>query len=120
MYLADTLQEVQLPVISTYECRRRTIFLPLYQVTDNMFCAGYERGGRDACLGDSGGPFMCQVQTFNRNKFKTLHSVKLIYSFFLRKMTTDGFSTELPVTVMGALGRIAQEFTRKYQATWNG
>ncbi|XP_024086274.1 serine protease nudel-like [Cimex lectularius] len=56
----DTLQEVQLPVISTAECRKRTIFLPLYKVTDNMFCAGYERGGRDACLGDSGGPLMCQ------------------------------------------------------------
>ncbi|GLG96377.1 Venom serine protease Bi-VSP, partial [Gryllus bimaculatus] len=56
----DTLQEVALPVISTAECRKRTLFLPLYRVTDNMFCAGYDRGGRDACLGDSGGPLMCQ------------------------------------------------------------
>lgn len=56
----DTLQEVQLPVISSEECRRRTLFLPIYQITDNMFCAGYEKGGRDACLGDSGGPMMCQ------------------------------------------------------------
>ena len=56
---ADTLQELRLPVISTAECRRRTIFLPLYKITDEMFCAGYPRGGRDACLGDSGGPLMC-------------------------------------------------------------
>lgn len=56
---ADTLQEVQVPVISTAECRKRTVFLPLYKITDDMFCAGYERGGRDACLGDSGGPLMC-------------------------------------------------------------
>ncbi|XP_008190743.1 uncharacterized protein LOC103312277 isoform X2 [Tribolium castaneum] len=55
----DTLQEVLVPVISTAECRKRTVFLPLYKITDDMFCAGYERGGRDACLGDSGGPLMC-------------------------------------------------------------
>nr|XP_027208898.1 serine protease nudel-like isoform X2 [Penaeus vannamei] len=56
----DTLQEVQVPLISTSECRKRTVFIPLYRITDDMFCAGYDRGGRDACLGDSGGPLMCQ------------------------------------------------------------
>ncbi|KAF5275348.1 hypothetical protein FQR65_LT04176 [Abscondita terminalis] len=55
----DTLQEVQVPVISTSECRKHTLLLPLYKITDDMFCAGYDRGGRDACLGDSGGPLMC-------------------------------------------------------------
>ena len=48
--VADTLQEVTLPIISTEECRKRTLFLPLYRITDNMFCAGFEHGGRDACL----------------------------------------------------------------------
>ncbi|XP_066900719.1 transmembrane protease serine 6 [Halyomorpha halys] len=56
----DTLQEVEIPIISTAECRKRTGGLPLYRLTDDMFCAGFERGGRDACLGDSGGPLMCQ------------------------------------------------------------
>lgn len=60
-FLADTLQEVQLPVISPGECHKRTVFLPLYKITDGMLCAGFDRGGRDACLGDSGGPLMCQV-----------------------------------------------------------
>lgn len=47
---ADSLQEVRLPVISSRECQRRSIFLPAYRITPNMFCAGYDRGGRDACL----------------------------------------------------------------------
>jgi len=62
LFPADTLQEVQLPLISTAECRKRTLFLPLYKLTDEMFCAGFDRGGRDACLGDSGGPLMCPVR----------------------------------------------------------
>ncbi|XP_030746349.1 uncharacterized protein LOC115875103 isoform X2 [Sitophilus oryzae] len=67
----DTLQEVQVPIISTAECRKRTLFLPLYKITDDMFCAGYDRGGRDACLGDSGGPLMCSQP----NGRWTLHGI---------------------------------------------
>lgn len=67
----DTLQEVQLPVISTEECRRKTLFLPLYRITAGMLCAGVKDGGRDACLGDSGGPLVCSGSD---NKY-TLHGI---------------------------------------------
>ncbi|XP_017881922.1 uncharacterized protein LOC108626033 isoform X2 [Ceratina calcarata] len=67
----DTLQEVQLPVISTEECRRKTLFLPLYRITSGMLCAGLKDGGRDACLGDSGGPLVCSGSD---NKY-TLHGI---------------------------------------------
>ena len=60
-FSADTLQEVEVPLISTNRCRRRAIFIPSYNITNDMFCAGFDRGGRDACSGDSGGPLMCQV-----------------------------------------------------------
>lgn len=56
---ADTLQAVQLPIIPTEECQKESLFLPLYNITSGMLCAGSKGGGRDACLGDSGGPLAC-------------------------------------------------------------
>ncbi|KAK0098621.1 hypothetical protein PV326_005954 [Microctonus aethiopoides] len=67
----DTLQEVDLPLISTEECRRKTLFLPLYRITSGMLCAGLKDGGRDACMGDSGGPLVCRGSD---NRY-TLHGI---------------------------------------------
>lgn len=50
-----TLQTVDLPFISRDSCR------DIYgssKVLDDMVCAGYTDGGKDACNGDSGGPLV--------------------------------------------------------------
>ncbi|XP_047390300.1 brain-specific serine protease 4 isoform X4 [Sciurus carolinensis] len=56
------LQKLKVPIIHSDICSR------LYwrgsgqeTITEDMLCAGYLEGQRDACLGDSGGPLMCQV-----------------------------------------------------------
>lgn len=53
--ISDTLQEVEVPVLSQEECRETNYGAD--KITDNMICAGYvEQGGKDSCQGDSGGP----------------------------------------------------------------
>jgi secreted trypsin-like serine protease len=34
----------------------------LFQLHDEMFCAGYKDGQHDACLGDSGGPLVINFE----------------------------------------------------------
>ncbi|XP_077459003.1 serine protease 33-like [Stigmatopora argus] len=51
----QTLQEVEVPVVSNSQCSES------YNViTSNMICAGLTEGGRDSCQGDSGGPMVSQ------------------------------------------------------------
>lgn len=57
--LSDILQYVKLPVVPHAECKTSyESRLGNYSVTENMFCAGYYEGGKDTCLGDSGGAFV--------------------------------------------------------------
>ncbi|XP_055591130.1 CUB and peptidase domain-containing protein 2-like [Uranotaenia lowii] len=53
---SKSLQALNVPIIEQSKC------IKFYQgkdnITDRMFCAGFEAGGHDACKGDSGGPFV--------------------------------------------------------------
>ncbi|XP_077867210.1 anionic trypsin-like [Saccoglossus kowalevskii] len=51
------LNQVVVPIISNTQCNSRTWYNG--EITDDMFCAGYEEGGKDSCQGDSGGPLTC-------------------------------------------------------------
>lgn len=46
-HLADVLQEANVPIISDAVCNAPDYYDN--QITTSMFCAGYERGGTDAC-----------------------------------------------------------------------
>jgi len=52
---ANVLQEVLVPIISQKQCRHKTSYRQ-DEITENMFCAGFDQGKIDACQGDSGGP----------------------------------------------------------------
>eukprot|EP00058_Branchiostoma_floridae_P024909 XP_002610399.1 hypothetical protein BRAFLDRAFT_277721 [Branchiostoma floridae] len=51
-----TLMKAKVPLLPEATCRRG------YgdKLTNQMFCAGYMRGGVDTCQGDSGGPLVCE------------------------------------------------------------
>ncbi|XP_067391393.1 serine protease 33-like [Emydura macquarii macquarii] len=62
-----TLQEVQVPLIDRDACNslfHTGSYTDDPQETDpikeDMICAGYPQGGKDACQGDSGGPLVCE------------------------------------------------------------
>ncbi|XP_070824886.1 trypsin [Chaetodon trifascialis] len=57
-----TLRTVKLPIVSTGKCNSSDSFDG--KITENMLCAGYSAGGKDACKGDSGGPLVCEGRVY--------------------------------------------------------
>lgn len=49
---STVMQRLAVPYVERQRCLESTQF----RISQRMFCAGYETGGRDACQGDSGGP----------------------------------------------------------------
>ncbi|VUC23479.1 unnamed protein product [Clonostachys rosea] len=58
--LPASLLKVSVPVVSRSTCRSQ---YGTSAITDNMFCAGVEEGGKDSCSGDSGGPIVDESNT---------------------------------------------------------
>lgn len=60
------LKEVELPLIDTQTCDtyyHENSGIPSQEpiIQEDMLCAGFESGQKDACGGDSGGPLVCDI-----------------------------------------------------------
>jgi len=69
---ADNMAEVNVQIMSRRDCRGNDpleagFYKTSYIHPETMFCAGWKKGGKDACSGDSGGPLVCRVP--NRDNF---------------------------------------------------
>ncbi|VDI27901.1 chymotrypsinogen B-like [Mytilus edulis] len=58
---SDALQEVQVPIVRKKKCKKAFSFT----INNSQICAGFKKGTKDACIGDSGGPLMCPVKRKN-------------------------------------------------------
>ena len=60
---SSKLRQVSVPIMSMENCRKSGYMGT--RITDNMICAGYEKGKKDACQGDSGGPMVVETKKGN-------------------------------------------------------
>ena len=57
-HLPELLQEVDVPIVSRSHCNRPAAYNKI--LPKHTLCAGYDKGGKDSCQNDSGGPLVCE------------------------------------------------------------
>ncbi|XP_050548022.1 venom protease-like, partial [Daktulosphaira vitifoliae] len=55
--LSNALMEVGLPIVENRDCNRSYSSFPV-TIDNSVLCAGYFKGGKGSCQGDSGNPLM--------------------------------------------------------------
>ena len=55
-----SLMKVDVPIVSRSQCNEW--YYNSDSITENMICAGYKKGKKDSCQGDSGGKFKASVK----------------------------------------------------------
>lgn len=91
----EVLQELSLPIIEHHYC----IIKFGYKNYDSktMFCAGHIEGGRSSCMGDSGGPFVCESKSE-----PNLYVLQGLVSFGTKSCAKPGYPavfTNIPVFI---------------------
>ncbi|XP_067853473.1 transmembrane protease serine 9-like [Heptranchias perlo] len=57
---SDTLKELSVIVISQHTCNSKNYYNHQPVITDDMICAGDNKGRARTCAGDAGGPLICK------------------------------------------------------------
>uniref|UniRef100_A0A674K6W5 Peptidase S1 domain-containing protein n=1 Tax=Terrapene triunguis TaxID=2587831 RepID=A0A674K6W5_9SAUR len=55
------LQKLEVPIMAQETCNALYFKGKAQTIQEDMLCAGYTEGGKDACQGDSGGPLVCKM-----------------------------------------------------------
>lgn len=55
--VSNTLHEAAVPIVSRDDCNKPQSYSGV--ISTEMICAGYHKGGKDTCEGDSGGKRQC-------------------------------------------------------------
>lgn len=126
------MKQVNVPLVADETCASAYTELG-YTLTENMLCAGYAAGGKDACSGDSGGPLVVRevegdktsdwiqvgVVSWGKgcaqaNAYGVYTHIALFQSWIDVQIALDGFSrasgTAVNPPVQGQGGAMSQVF----------